>query len=93
MAAAKKEAEEVKVGNLYDKAEYPVILPLTDELQDDVTVIVNGYAYRIQRGVEVTVPAHVYEVLMNSQRMDNLSLQRRKALEAKKKNDMDAVFG
>ncbi len=35
-------------------------------LSDDVTVIVNGRAYLIQRGVEVEVPESVAEVLANA---------------------------
>ena len=87
--AAKKE-EVVQEGNQYPKDAYEITLPLTDELQDDVTVIVNGHCYRIQRGYPVTVPAAVYEVLMNSQRMDSYALGKRRELEQKKK-EMDAV--
>lgn len=87
---AAKKAEEIKEGNQYPDDTYEITLPLTEELQDDVTVIVNGHCYRIQRGIPVTVPASVYEVLMNSQRMDSYALLKRRELEQKKK-DMDAV--
>lgn len=65
------------------KAKYTVNLPLTSEKQDDVTVIINGNATKIKRGVDVEVSAEVFEVLQNSQRMDNLALLRRKNLAGK----------
>lgn len=72
--------EEKKTG-LYQEKEYKISLPLTREHQEDVTVIVNGMSYKIQRGKEVVVPAAVYEVLMNSMRMDELALMRQRELE------------
>lgn len=68
---------------LYDKKTYMITLPLTSEKQDDVTVGINGKFYKIKRGEPVEVPAEVYEVLMNSERMDNLAIRRRNALISK----------
>jgi len=54
-----------------------IVLPLTEEKQDDVFVGINGMNYKIQRGIEVEVPASVAEVLKNSEEMDKLALIRR----------------
>jgi hypothetical protein len=75
-----KKAEKT---GLYTEEFYNVTLPLTSEKQDDVTVGVNGEITKIQRGEPVKVSAAVYEVLMNSERMDNLAIKRRSALESK----------
>ena len=42
----------------------------------DVFVSVNGKTWQIQRGVEVEVPDFVKEVLTNTEKMDNLALER-----------------
>lgn len=76
MAVKKEEVEETK-------KTYKVTLPLTSEKMDDVTVIINGFVTKIQRGVEVEVSEPVYEVLKNSERMDNLALRRRMELAAR----------
>jgi len=82
--ATKEKIEEVKEENesknLYGEKEYTITLPLSRDRQDDVTVIVNGMVYKIQRGEEVTVPAAVYEVLMNSEKMRREAFKRRKNL-------------
>lgn len=57
-----------------------VRLPLTREKQKDVFVSVNGRNFQIKRGEDVEVPVAVYEVLLNSQRMDELALERQKNL-------------
>lgn len=41
-----------------------------DKYSGDVTVVVNGTTFRIQRGVEVEVPYYVAEVLQNSAKAD-----------------------
>ncbi len=41
-----------------------------DKYSEDVTVVVNGTTFRIQRGVEVEVPYYVAEVLRNSEKAD-----------------------
>lgn len=41
-----------------------------DKYKDDVFVAVNGKTYQIQRGVTVSVPKYVKEVLDNSARQD-----------------------
>lgn len=66
---------------LYTEDTYKIMLPISNEKQDDVFVSVNGKTYQIQRGKEVEVPACVYEVLMNSQKMDALALERSRALQ------------
>lgn len=76
-------AEESK--NIYDKENYLVTLPLSEEKQDDVIVIINGESTQIQRGVEVEVSASVFEAIKNSEKMDNLALKRRMALKDKNK--------
>lgn len=52
------------------------------EHQDDVTVGLNGEMFRIKRGVEVEVPEGVKEILDNTERMDELALERSMALAA-----------
>ena len=68
---------------LYTQDSYNVTIPLTSEKQDDLTVCVNGKITKIQRGVPVTVSAAVYEVIKNSENMDNLAIRRRMALQSK----------
>ncbi len=91
---AKKEVKEDEIvfvedipkaakNGLYKEDFYNITLPLTSEKQDDVTVSVNGEITKIQRGEPVTVSAAVYEVLMNSEKMDNLAIKRRAALMTK----------
>ena len=41
-----------------------------DKYSEDVTVVVNGTTFGIQRGVEVEVPYYVAEVLRNSEKAD-----------------------
>jgi|GEM_PF-748025 len=67
---AERKNDEVK------EETYKIMLPLTKELQDDVFVGINGKTYQLQRGVEVEVNRAVYEVLLNSQKMDNLAIAR-----------------
>ena len=38
--------------------------------KNDINVIVNGKAYQIQRGVEVTLPKFVFDVAMQSEASD-----------------------
>ena len=42
-----------------------------EKYSSDVTVVVNGKVYQIQRGVKVRVPRFVAEVLENQTRQDN----------------------
>lgn len=61
-----------------------IMLPL-DRDKPDVFVSLNGQNYQIKRGVEVEVPLGVYEILKNSEKMDQLAYTRRmKAMEVKK---------
>ncbi len=52
------------------------------EHQDDLTVGLNGEMFRIKRGVEVEVSEGVKEILDNSERMDDLAMERSMALAA-----------
>lgn len=45
------------------------------EYKDDLTVIVNGKAYKIQRGVEVSVPKSVAEIIEHSAAQDEKTAQ------------------
>jgi len=55
-----------------------IFLPKDDNLlQDDVLVTVNFRTYQVKRGVEVSVPIEVAEVLRNSQLADSITLQMR----------------
>ena len=74
------EVKTEKKSGKYTEETYKITLPLTKEKQDDVTVIINGKATKIQRGVEVEVSAGIYEVLKNSERMDALAIQRSREL-------------
>lgn len=63
MAAAKKVEDPkrlVKVKLFKDK----------DRYSEDVTVVVNGTTFRIQRGVEVEVPFYVADAIHNSELAD-----------------------
>lgn len=73
-------ATEKNKSGIYQEETYKITLPLTEEKQDDVPVIINGEITQIQRGVEVEVSAAVYEVLKNQEKMDALAFQRRKNL-------------
>ncbi len=46
-----------------------ITLPLTRKEMEDVYVAVNGHSYQIKRGVPVTVPAYVKEVLDHKEEM------------------------
>lgn len=47
----------------------------TKEYKDDLTVVVNGKAFKIQRGVEVSVPKYVAEVIEHSAAQDEKTAQ------------------
>ena len=38
--------------------------------KNDITVVINGKAYKIQRGVEVKIPRCVYDVIVDSMNAD-----------------------
>ena len=80
-----KKVEEPKSTNIYNAEYYDITLPLTEEQQDDVIVIINGMSTQIKRGEPVRVSAAVYEVLKNQERMDSLAFKRSKALSDKAK--------
>lgn len=43
-----------------------IMIPITEQEKSPLFVCINGYPYYIQRGVEVSVPRAVYEVIRNS---------------------------
>jgi hypothetical protein len=53
-----------------------------DRYKDDVLVGVNGKTWQIQRGVPVTVPRFVAEVIRNSELQDRASANKQRALES-----------
>ena len=75
MAAEKTKTEAPKT--------YRIKLPKTREKQADAVVAINGFTTVIQRGVEVEVSAPVYEVLQNSEKMDQLALEKREELRSR----------
>ncbi len=46
-----------------------------DRYKKDVQVIINGRAFLIQRGVEVSIPAAVAEVLEHAQAQSQLAIE------------------
>lgn len=76
---SKKSKKNTKKG-LYKEDEYKIFAPVKEKDASDLTIIVNGKTYKIQRGVEVTVPRAVYEVYKNMERMDTLAILRQRAL-------------
>ncbi len=56
-----------------------------DRYKRDVQVIVNGKAYLIQRGVEVTVPYAVAEVLEHAQEQAQRAIELSDAIEKNRK--------
>lgn len=76
-----KVTEENQQG-LYTKKSYTITLPIKKDDKSDVTVIVNGKVTIIKRGVEVEVSPEVYEILKNSERMDQLAIIRQREASA-----------
>ena len=74
--ATKKKEEVVQIGGnpVERRTDGTVTIELfkdnSPRYSDDVFVAVNGKGYQIQRGVPVTVPDYVAEVLMNSATQD-----------------------
>ncbi len=67
----KKETEEVKLDNT--EAEERVKIKLfkdNKEYKDDLVVGLNGKLYQIKRGIEVSVPKAVAEIIENSIQQD-----------------------
>lgn len=62
-----------------------IMLPISEDQQDDVWVCINGKSTYIKRGVEVEVNDAVYEVLQNSMHMQQVALQR--SIELAKKGE------
>lgn len=85
MATAKKDdiTRLVKIKLFKDK----------DKYSEDVTVVVNGTTFRIQRGVEVEVPYYVAEVLRNSEKADEETETKISELVAKMKAIVPLIRG
>lgn len=47
-----------------------------DRYSDDLTVVVNGITYKIQRGVKVKVPYFVADVIEKSQLSDKMTSEK-----------------
>ena len=57
-----------------------IMLPLHDEKEADVFVSLNGSRYQIKRGEEVEVPESIYNILIESQKQDQIALKRSRDL-------------
>ena len=77
--AEQKTKEKEKVPEtIFPEEEERVTIKLfkdNKDYKDDLTVVVNGKAYRIQRGVEVSVPKSVAEVIEHSATQDEKTAQ------------------
>lgn len=77
--AEQKTKEKEKVTEtIFPEEEERVTIKLfkdNKDYKDDLTVVVNGKAYRIQRGVEVSVPKSVAEVIEHSATQDEKTAQ------------------
>lgn len=51
-----------------------------NKYKDDIVVIVNGYAWQIQRGVTVMIPRHVLHAIENSERQKSEAANHAEAL-------------
>ena len=67
MAEVKEKVE--KTENLDELVKYRAFKD-NDKYKDDITVIVNGKPWRIQRGVDVEIPRYVHNVIMQSEEQD-----------------------
>lgn len=72
-----KEKEKVSETIFPEEEERVTIKLFKDnkDYKDDLTVVVNGKAYRIQRGVSVNVPKSVAEVIEHSATQDEKTAQ------------------
>lgn len=62
---------------------HKIMLPISKEMKDDVWVCINGVGTLIQRGVEVEVSDAVYEVLQNTQKMQQEAIVRSMKLQSR----------
>ncbi len=67
MAETKEKVE--KTENPHELVKYRAFKD-NGKYKDDITVIVNGKPWRIQRGVEVEIPRYVYNVIIQSEEQD-----------------------
>lgn len=76
MEAAKSRAVNVKVTASAEEERVKIkLFKDNKEYKDDLTVVVNGKAFKIQRGVEVSVPRYVAEVIEHSATQDAKTAQ------------------
>lgn len=66
--AAKK--EETKTTKWEDQKVRVTLFKDNERYKEDVTVVVNGKAFRIKRGVEVEIPVYVWRVLEKGMAQD-----------------------
>lgn len=73
----KESEKEVTVEKEIDPNEKVLVnLRLDEKHMDDVFVSVNGTTFQIQRGKDVEVPYYVALVLKQSEKMDQIALER-----------------
>ena len=70
MEATKSRAVNVKVTMPEEERVKIKLFKDTKDYKDDLTVVVNGKAYQIQRGVEIEIPKSVAEVIEHSAAQD-----------------------
>ncbi len=68
-----------------------VYLPILKDTDEDKVVIINGYRYVIQRGVEVEVPLPVYEVLKHEEKMQRVQAEYEAELRRRRKQKVLAA--
>ena len=71
MEASKSRTVNVEVTNPVEEERVKIkLFKDNKDYKDDLTVVVNGKAYQIQRGVEVEIPKSVAEVIEHSAAQD-----------------------
>ena len=71
MAAAKKDETKQASVAWEDRKVRVRLFKDNERYKDDVTVVANGKAFKIKRGVEVEIPYYVWLVLRASMAQDN----------------------
>lgn len=86
MAKTTEKEEGIVLSNPYNEEMVKIKLFKGEgKYSNDVFVARNGMTYLIQRGVEVTVPKGIALILENSEKMDNLAMERIAAATSKSK--------
>ncbi len=65
---------------LKEEPKRTIMLPINNEKESDVFVSINGSRYQIKRGEEVEVPESVYNILIASQKQDQIAIKRSRDL-------------